>query len=116
MAARFYVPPGTIRTEQIELGADVAKRISRVLRLNPGDTVTLFDGIGREFVVRITGIAGGKVSAQLLDQVESRPESSVAIHLCQALIRLPRFEWALEKGTELGVGSFVPVVTERSIV
>ncbi len=114
--ARFYVPPGTIRSEQIELGADVAKRISRVLRLNPGDTVTLFDGIGREFEVRITAITNGKVAATLVNQIETRPESAVAIHLCQALIRLPRFEWSLEKGTELGVATFVPVITERSLI
>lgn len=114
--ARFYVPPGTIRADQIELGADIAKRIGRVLRLNPGDTVTLFDGTGHEYVVQITRVAAGRVSATLLHEGEGLPEPAVALHLYQALIRLPRFEWVLEKGTELGVASFVPVITERSIV
>lgn len=114
--ARFYVPPGTIRSGEIELGADIAKRINRVLRLNPGDTVILFDGLGQEYLVRILRVGLGKVSATLVEEVTSRPEPVIAVHLYQGLVRLPRFEWALEKGTELGVTSFVPVVSERSVV
>lgn len=85
----------------------------KVFRLKSGDNVILFDGSGREWTCKIEMISkdGTEVSVG-----ESRALNSPKkdVWLCVALIKKDHFEWVVEKGTELGVNHFVPVIAERS--
>jgi 16S rRNA (uracil1498-N3)-methyltransferase len=84
----------------------------RVVRLREGEEVEVFDRSGN--MARGTAISIGKDQAVITigDPIPSR-ESPVAMHLAMALIQPEKFELVLQKGTELGVTSFIPLVTER---
>lgn len=113
---RFYVPPGTVAGDQVRLEGPLARRLARVLRLRPGDVVVLFDGSGREHLVRLSELSEAAACGRV---VESRPglaEPAVEVILYQSPVKGERFEWVLEKGTELGVARFVPLVLERAVV
>lgn len=98
---------------EIAIEGDTAHRITHVLRLQPGEHVILA-GSGRAFEGRLED-TDGCVRVRLEREL-SAGQMQPALTLYQGLIRLNRFEWLIEKGTELGVSAFVPMLTERTAV
>ena len=84
----------------------------RVVRLREGEEIELFDGRGAAAVARVESIARDAVTATVVGPAPSR-EAAASIHLAMAIIQLEKFELVLQKATELGVRSIVPVVSER---
>lgn len=104
MKNRFFVPA---ITDTITLTGDELHH-ARVLRLREGEEVEVFDGRGTIAVARVVDQA----TLQLLSRVDPR-ESPLAIDLAMAIINLDKFELVLQKATELGVRSIIPLITER---
>ena len=116
MPPRFFVPQplaGSVDAT-IALPDDVARHATRVLRLQAGDTITLFDGHGGEY--RATIVAGSK--RETLARIDAHDaverESPLAITLVQAIIAADAMDYAIRKAVELGVTSIVPVMAARS--
>ena len=86
-----------------------------VLRLKPGDPINCFDGKGTEQLGRIyrTTSRGFEITIEGRRRADT---PSVSLWLVLALLKADRFDWALQKATELGVTRITPIVTERSIV
>src|SRR5258708_5721996 len=85
-------------------------QIHNVLRLRDGEHMAIFDGSGAEWIVQLAGDTG--VIVQAVDQTRE-PETRLILY--QALIKPARFEYVLQKGTELGIARFVPFIAERSV-
>ena len=115
MTTRFFVPPTWIDGERARLEGKLARQVSRVLRMAPGDEVTLLDNSGREFAVLLTQFDRDRVEGVVQAVSDTSTEPAVELTLYQALLKGERFEWVLQKGTELGVKAFVPVMCQRSI-
>lgn len=96
------------------LTGPAAHRLTRVLRLPVGASVELFDGSGAVWPARIEQISAASVRLSL-GAPRSQPALPDAI-LLAALIRPTRYEWLLEKATELGATAIVPLLCERSAV
>jgi 16S rRNA (uracil1498-N3)-methyltransferase len=112
-ATRLYLPPPLAVGGMVRLEAAQVHRLRNVLRLGPGAAVAAFNARDGEFRCRIAelGRAGGMLA------VEARlrqPEPAADLWLVFSLIKRLRLDWLIEKGTELGVGAFVPVMTERT--
>ncbi len=86
------------------------------LRLRAGDPLTLFNGEGGEFSAELVLLSKARTLARILEWRAIERESSLAIHLAQCISAGDRMDTALQKATELGVASVVPVESERSIV
>ena len=114
---RFFVPAGAIRGRDVRLddGA-LIHQIGHVLRLGPGATITLLDDSGWEHLVLLDAVERHGVTGSVQERQLAGGEPRLKLALYVALLRGERFEWALQKGVELGVSVFVPVVSERSIV
>ncbi|HEY8133208.1 MAG TPA: 16S rRNA (uracil(1498)-N(3))-methyltransferase [Thermoanaerobaculia bacterium] len=107
MKHRFFA------AEPIEIGATVAlsseeRHHARVLRVGEGEEVELFDTQGNNYVGRFQ--SEGAIA--VLQRAANR-EPRAAIHLAMSVIQLDKFEMVLQKATELGVQSFIPLITER---
>ncbi|MBI2912523.1 MAG: 16S rRNA (uracil(1498)-N(3))-methyltransferase [Chloroflexi bacterium] len=113
---RFFVPTGTVRARNVTLGPHMAHRLGRVLRLKRGDRIVLAEGRPREYEVQLTGVSANSVTGVVVGELEAPPEPAVELALYQSLIRVNRFDLVLEKGTEIGVCRFVPVISARSQV
>ncbi|MDP2674269.1 MAG: RsmE family RNA methyltransferase [Dehalococcoidia bacterium] len=113
---RFFVPPGVIEGVEVSLPPELARRLATVLRLKRGDRVLLADGRGRDFEVEITALTPRSGAATVLLERPSPPEPRVDVVLYQSLVRPQRFDLVLEKGTELGVSRFVPLISDRAQV
>ncbi len=111
---RFFVSPSVLSARNVTLTGDLAHRLARVLRLRRGDEVVLAAGGPREYVVRLDGVSANAITGVVVSERPAPAEASVEVVLYQSLIRPNRFDIALEKGTELGVARFVPVINARS--
>ena len=112
---RFRVHKELIRGQEAVIeDREEIRHISRVLRLGSGDKVTLFDGEGKEYPACIKRLSSDRVSFALIDEPASTSkESSFRIILGAALLKSSRFEWLLQKATELGVSEIVPFYSGR---
>lgn len=113
---RFFVAPTAISGEQVCL-TDTAliHQIGRVLRLRAGQRILLLDGLGTVYEVVLEEIERTHVSGHVERQKPATGEPPLHLTLCVALLRPERFAWVLQKGTELGVTTFVPVQFARSL-
>lgn len=112
---RFFVPPEWIEEGQASIRGEVAHRITQVLRMSQGDRVVLLDGTGSEYLVRLDEFGKHTVAGTVLAVSQGSNEPSIRITLCQGILKADKLEWVLQKGTELGVSAFIPLVCQRSI-
>lgn len=119
MSPRFHVPsqlsPALVGTT-IALPDAVAHHVVRVLRLDVGASVTLFDGIGGEYLATLVdaGKRGASARLERFDAVER--ESPLEVTLVQAVLPADAMDYAIRKAVELGVTAFAPIVATRSQV
>lgn len=112
---RFFLPPGALVEGATVALDDYAHQLHAVLRLQPGAPLLLLDGSGLEFDATLTTLGPRHAGALVAAGRPSRGEPRLAIILFVATLKADKFEWVLQKGTELGVRRFVPVVTRRSV-
>src|SRR6266699_562835 len=114
---RFFVSPELLHQmdDPLSLPKDLAHQVRDVLHLQPGEQLTLLDNSGDEGVATIVATGKTGVDVRLLERHPGKSESPVRIILCQGLLKSARFEWILEKGTELGVATFSPILCRRSM-
>jgi 16S rRNA (uracil1498-N3)-methyltransferase len=113
---RFFVSSESLTGEKVHLPAHVSEQLSRVLRAKNGDEVILLDSSGLERFVRLDSVERHSCVGTVVKTVEGKGEPTVSVSLYQALIKSDRFEYALQKGVEVGVSRFVPFISERTEV
>ncbi len=114
---RIYVPQPLRPGHEIDLPAQAGEHIARVLRLERGHALRLFNGDGSEYAGEITAVAKRLVSARVLESTGiADRESPLRITLGQGIARGDKMDWILQKATELGVARFVPLITDRTEV
>jgi 16S rRNA (uracil1498-N3)-methyltransferase len=113
---RFFLLDTPMTAGQTVDLAPLAHQLHTVLRLTSGTEIVLLDGAGHEFVTRLERIERRSVTGRVLSQRPVSGERNIQLTLYQCSLKADKFEWVLQKGTELGVCSFVPVLSERSIV
>jgi 16S rRNA (uracil1498-N3)-methyltransferase len=112
---RFFVRPEDVGVESLCLRGDEADHLARVLRLGPGARVSVFDGHGHEYLVLVKRLESDRVVCQVLHHTAAQPDHMLSIILGQGLPKAEKFEWVIQKTTELGVSEIVPVITDRVV-
>ena len=112
---RFFVPESGFEGQDVRLTAEQAHQVCHVLRLKAGDGIIVLDNAGHEYDATLTTVAKKEAIGRITDKREASGEPKVQITLFQSLLAREKFEWVLQKGTEVGVSRFVPVQTERSV-
>lgn len=102
--------------EPCTLRGEAANHVARVLRLNVGDALTVFDGEGAEYSARIAAVSRDEVRIVPGERRANERESFLRLTLVQSISRGERMDWVVQKAVELGVTRIVPVLTERSVV
>jgi 16S rRNA (uracil1498-N3)-methyltransferase len=114
MTERFYVP-SPIRGRTALLGPAEAHHLSRVMRIETGRQVMLFDGSGCEFVAQVLQIDRDRVQLEIIEQRRISRELNLSLSLAVALPKGDRQRWLIEKCVELGVAQVVPLRTDRGV-
>ncbi|WP_026369929.1 RsmE family RNA methyltransferase [Kallotenue papyrolyticum] len=114
---RFFIAPGSISGRTVTIAdAALSHQLSHVLRLSAGDRVTLLDNSGWEYTVVLEQIERDRIDGVIEQRRLATSEPRLKLTLYVPLLRGERFEWVLQKGTELGVSAFVPMVCQRSVI
>lgn len=112
---RFFILPEQVREPYITVTGDDLRHIRTVLRKQPGDLLTLLDGQGREYTVKITAIGKTEINTEIVEQ-RKRELPAVRVTLGQGLPKSDKMDFIVQKATELGVFSLAPLITERTIM
>ena len=115
MPPRLFVDVPLSAAIQFALPERAARHV-QVLRLQPGDALTLFDGRGGEWSAEIVAMARRGVDVRTLDAHAREAELAIAVTLALAMPANDRMDTLVEKATELGVTAIVPLITERSVL
>ena len=120
---RFYCPAPLHTGDVLDLPAGAARHV-QVLRLQPGDAITLFNhgpgwsgtSPGGEFDATVTVMGRSQVQVQVGQHHAVEREARHAVHLAVGMPANERMDWLVEKAAELGVASIQPLMTERSVL
>ncbi|MCB0073774.1 MAG: 16S rRNA (uracil(1498)-N(3))-methyltransferase [Caldilineaceae bacterium] len=113
---RFFLPDAVLVPGQPVDLTPLARQLARVLRLHAGAEIHLLDNRGSCFLTRIEMLDDRRGTGTVLAAHEMDSEPAALLTLYQCSLKADKFEWVLQKGTELGVAGFVPVVSVRSVV
>jgi len=113
--ARFYCPLPLISGQVVDLPPTAARHV-QVLRMQPGHSLTLFNGEGGEFSAEVQHMGRSDVRVVVGQHRDVECEAAVQVHLAVGMPANERMDWLVEKATELGVHRITPLMTERSVI
>ena len=113
---RFYCPGEITPGRILELPPNAAHHAACVLRLEPGDRVTLFNGSGGEFSTVIASIGKSGTTVTVEEHLAAECESPLDITLVQAVCANEKMDWIIQKAVEMGVSRIQTIITTRSLV
>ena len=114
--SRFYIRPDNIKENQIRVNGDEAHHILRVMRLEIGDEITAFDGTGREYYGIIEEVSKKGAVIKIEKSSMAKSGKRYTITLAQAVPKMEKMDYIIQKTTELGIDSIIPMNTKRTIV
>src|SRR5688572_29755097 len=115
MTRRFFASPESFDKTKVKLNLEETRHLRDVLRLREGEKISIFDGMGREFLCQIEIIGKKETFLQILAEAAPKsPESDLDLTLAVALLKGEKFELVIQKAVELGVKKFIPIITNRT--
>ncbi len=116
MITNFYTKPENIHQETLTIDGEEAKHILSVLRYKAGDLISVVDGSGTRYNVVIEKASRTSLEGKILSRIRKENEPAGHVTLAQAVCRQERMDFLIEKATEIGVSSIIPILTERNLV
>jgi 16S rRNA (uracil1498-N3)-methyltransferase len=112
---RIHCPDPLSDGAHLALPSGAARHV-QVLRMQPGETVTLFDGRGGQWQATITRMGRSEVQVEVGAHAPIEREAQRVVWLAPGMPANERMDWLVEKATELGVHRITPLMTERSVI
>lgn len=112
---RFFVRPEDVEPTELRLMGTEALHLRRVLRLQAGAHITAFDGVGHEYEAVVAELTDDAVRCRILQMHAREPAEGLSIILGQGMPKAEKFDWVIQKTTELGVTEIVPLITEYTV-
>ncbi len=113
---RFFVPQSWIQGNRVTLTGRQAHQIARVLRMRAGDVVMVLDNSGWEIETELISVDPNVIRGEVQRRRLSQSEPRTKISLYQAMLKGSSFQYVLQKGTELGIVEFVPLIADRCVM
>jgi len=115
---RFYLNQQPDKEIILIKDRSMVHQIRNVLKIHKGERVSFFNDkpeyVGHDFICELKNIDAGAAVFMLREKMENNKEPSKKLTLYQSLVKKDKFEWVLEKATEIGVSEIVPVISSRS--
>ena len=101
--------------DRLYISGEDARHIAKVLRVRPGDRLTLCNGAGTDFLCEVTSVSPDKTECRVLEAKPSVSEPGVRVTIYAAVTKGDRMDFLIQKAVELGVFRIVPVITGRCV-
>jgi 16S rRNA (uracil1498-N3)-methyltransferase len=112
----YYTPKENISAERLLIQGDEAKHLGKVLRKKEGEVILVTDGERNLYEAKINRISNKEIECKILEKSYNVNEPEIKVSLFQSLLKKPeRFEFVIEKATELGVNEIFPVISENVV-
>lgn len=113
---RYFISLDQKSTDSIKIIGEDVHHIKNVLRATIGDTLIACDGQGIDYYIKIKSIHRNEIECGILERHLSIAEPITKVTIAQSLPKKEKFEWILQKGTEIGAVRFLPFISERTVV
>lgn len=110
---RAYIESVSAANQTVELPASVFQHLVKVLRQSEGAPLEIFNGHGQRFEAVLTNVAKKRADVLVQNEIEATPESPLHTHMGIVMSKGDRFDYALQKATEMGATSITPLTSER---
>ena len=110
---KFFTPKELINGDVAKILGDDVKHIYKVLRIAEGEKVVLNNCEGLEYLAKVTDVNKQEVSLEIIEKLDLNNESEIKVFLFQGLPKAQKMDLIVQKGTELGISDFIPVITLR---
>src|SRR4051812_10075007 len=112
----FFLPRDLITSASITITGELLLHVRDSLRMRVGDALLIGDGQGRRYRCTVTAVTRQAVTACIIETEAEPPRHAPAIVVGQALLKGDKMDWVIQKATELGVNSIIPLQTRHSVV
>jgi len=112
----FFIEPENIVDEQIRITGSDVRHITKALRLQPGDKISVADGRGQKYIIKLVETSEEVVIGEIQDEFIAQVEPEVKVTLLQGLPKSKKMDLIVQKCTELGIDQVIPMETKRSVV
>jgi 16S rRNA (uracil1498-N3)-methyltransferase len=112
----FFVSSASIQSGQVVFPPEIAHQITHVLRLRSGQRLTVLDNLGNQYTVELVEAGQKAALGKIIEQTPAQGEPLFRLSLYLCLAQREKFEWMLQKCTETGASTFIPVISSRSLV
>jgi len=116
MITNFYCDPANIKQDNLTIVGEEKKHIVSVLRHKKGDLIDVVNGVGNKYVVKIVDIARNELRGEIVSREKVESEPRICLTLAQSVCKGYKMDWVVEKATEIGVCSIIPLITEKTDV
>jgi len=113
---RYFIQPNQFNDQSVTIIGDDVHHITKVLRSKAGDQIICCDGLGKDALVKIDRIESDMIIGTVVSLIKDTRESDINVIIAQALPKADKMDLIIQKGTEIGVRSFIPFTSERTIV
>ena len=110
----LFLPPEKLASKQIIITGEQARYLSLVHRINPGEQLIIFDGLGNRYICKILHSRKKEVIVEQMKKEPYSAESPIAITLAQGIAKGNKMDLIIQKSTELGVKKIIPLITRRT--
>ncbi|MEG0238205.1 MAG: 16S rRNA (uracil(1498)-N(3))-methyltransferase [Clostridium sp.] len=110
---KFFTPSEYITEDFGKIVGEDVKHIYKVLRLQEGEKVVLNDCNGNEYLAKVKETSKTEVNLDIIEKLQLNNESDIEIVLFQGMPKAQKMDLIVQKGTELGINKFIPLITER---
>ncbi|SJZ96464.1 16S rRNA (uracil(1498)-N(3))-methyltransferase [Selenihalanaerobacter shriftii] len=112
----FFVKPENINEDRVKITGSDVRHITRSLRLDVGDKISVADGIGKKYVVKIIDTQEDLVLGEIQKEFQVEVEPEIEVTLLQGLPKSKKMDLIVQKCTELGMDKIIPMETRRTVV
>ena len=116
MIQTFIYDPADRTDDLIVIGGSEAKHIASVLRLKPGEMIRLISGAGEAHICELSEVNPKQATCRIIKSNRNSGEASLSLTLAVGISSASKFDSVIEKGTEVGVSRFVPILSEKGKV
>ncbi|MDG5786536.1 16S rRNA (uracil(1498)-N(3))-methyltransferase [Evansella sp. AB-P1] len=113
---RYFIQKEYFNKDHVTITGDASKHIRRVMRMKNGDQIICCTEEGTCYVCELEDITDESVKGKLVKEELKNVELPIHVTIAHGLPKGDKFEWVIQKGTELGASQFIPFEAERSIV
>ena len=113
---KFFTARENIKDTTLIIDSEDANHLKKVLRINVGDVITVCDGAGIDYTVKVSEIGKNEIECDIIDRKKSDTEPNINITLYQGLPKAAKMDYIIQKNTELGISKIVPAKLARCVV